>query len=475
MASVDFRPPSGRGPVRTDLASSSPMQESSSTLVVEPKGGPPTESATHHVRVPGDPRPAWGPSQRILFRFAFSYLVLYIFPFPLNAIPFAEDVVKPYDSLWSAVVTWVGTHLFHRTITVLPNGSGDTTFNYVQIFCYLTIAALVAAAWTIIDRRRFNYPALFRGLRIYVRYRLATTMITYGTIKVIKSQFPNPSLDRLIQPFGDASPMGLLWTFMGASESYNLFTGAGELIGGLLLTTRRTTLLGALISFGVMSHVAMLNFSYDVPVKLFSIHLVLMALFLIAPDLRRIAKMFLMNRPVEPIEIRPLEGPPWLDRTVVGARSLVVAAYTGLALWGAYDMRKTYGDLLPRSPLYGIWVVDDFEVDGKIKPPLATDADRWRRVVFDHPKMIAIQLMSDKRKRYSLKLDVDARTMELTKRDDTAWKANLTYQQPGPGLIAIEGTMEGQKIRAKLRRTDIADFLLINRGFHWINEYPFNR
>ena len=131
-------------------------------------------------------------------------------------------------------------------------------------------------------------------------------MITYGSVKVIKSQFPNPTLDRLLQPFGDASPMGLLWTFMGASESYNIFTGAGEMLGGLLLTTRRTTLLGALVCFGVMSHVAMLNFSYDVPVKLFSMHLLAMALFLMAPDLGRLARMFVLNRPVEPAVFRPL-------------------------------------------------------------------------------------------------------------------------------------------------------------------------
>ena len=83
---------------------------------------------------------------------------------------------------------------------------------------------------------------------------------------------------------------------MGASESYNVFTGAGEILGGLLLTTRRTTLLGAIVSLGVLGHVAMLNFSYDVPVKLFSLHLLAMAVFLIAPDLRRLATMFLMIR-----------------------------------------------------------------------------------------------------------------------------------------------------------------------------------
>ena len=183
---------------------------------------------------------------------------------------------------------WVGRQVFHAEITVRPNGSGDTTYNYVQVYCYAVMAAAVAVAWTLLDRRRTDYTGLYRGLRVYVRFYLAAVMIMYGSAKVIKAQFPNPPLDRLLQPFGDASPMGLLWTFMGTSESYNIFTGAGELIGGLLLTARRTTLLGALVCFAVMSHVAALNFSYDVPVKLFSMHLLAISLFLMAPDLGRL-------------------------------------------------------------------------------------------------------------------------------------------------------------------------------------------
>ena len=42
--------------------------------------------------------------------------------------------------------------------------------------------------------------------------------------------------------------------------------------------------LGALIAAVVMSQIVMLNFSYDVPVKLFSMHLLLQALVLAAPD-----------------------------------------------------------------------------------------------------------------------------------------------------------------------------------------------
>jgi hypothetical protein len=418
---------------------------------------------------------AWGPAKLVLFRFVFVYLVLYIFPFPFNMIPGLEVVSKYYVQLWTVAVPWVGEHLFRVTVSVTPNGSGDTTFNYIQNFCYLSIAILVAAVWTVLDRKRTSYRRLFKALRIYVRYSLATTMITYGAFKVIKSQFPTPSLDRLIQPFGDASPMGLLWTFMGASESYNIFTGAGEVLGGLLLTTRRTALLGALVCFGVISHVAMLNFSYDVPVKLFSLHLLAMSLFVMAPDLGRLARLFLLNEPVKPIAIRPLLGRRSVDRIATVFRTVLVLGYLGMALNNSHEGRKAYGDLAPRSPLYGIWTVDEVEVDGKVRPPLITDDRRWRRVIFDHPQMIAIQLISGTRLRYMLKLDAASKSMVLTKREDPTKQSTLTYQQPEPGLIAIEGTIDGQKIRAKLRRTEPGDFLLISRGFHWINEFPFNR
>ena len=40
--------------------------------------------------------------------------------------------------------------------------------------------------------------------------------------------------------------------------------------------------------------------------------------------------------------------------------------------------------------------------------------------------------------------------------------------------MAMEGTFDGRKVRATLRRVDKSDFLLLSRGFHWINEYPLN-
>jgi hypothetical protein len=412
--------------------------------------------------------PFWSPAQRILFRFAFVYLVLYNFPFPLDYIPYVEMIALPYQKLWRALVPWVGTHLFHADTSTLPNGSGDSTYSYVQVFCFLVIALAVTAVWTILDRKRTQYARLHEGLRIYVRFALGAAMISYGAYKVIKSQFPDPAVDRLLQPYGDASPMGLVWTFMGASRSYNVFTGAVEMIGGLLLTVRRTSLLGVLVSLGALSNVVALNFFYDVPVKLYSSHLLAMAVFLIVPDLRRLIDVFVLGRRVEPIEIRPLFRRLWLRRGVLVLRTLLVLAYT------AYLLNISYQNSLTQAqPLDGLWNVDEIEIDGQVRPPLVTDRERWRRVIFRYPSTMAVQLMSDSRERYVCNFDKGV--MTLGKREDAKWKATLSYAQPKPGLLTLEGTLDGRKIRVRLHAEKPPKFLLTTRGFHWINERPFNR
>jgi hypothetical protein len=39
----------------------------------------------------------------------------------------------------------------------------------------------------------------------------------------------------------------------------------------------------------------------------------------------------------------------------------------------------------------------------------------------------------------------------------------------------LNGRFEGKEIVATLRKGDEQTFLLISRGFHWINDEPFNR
>ena len=422
----------------------------------------------------------WSLLKRLLFRFSFVYLVLYCFPFPLTVLPYVKVLVKPYEWLWDRIVPTVGWMAFHVEADNRHNGSGDTTYDWVLVFTYLVVAVLAAAVWTWLGRKR-EHGRLYTGLRIYVRFFLGLFMLLYGSSKLIKSQFAFPMLDEMLQPIGESSPMGLVWDFMGASTAYTMFTGFAEMLGGFLLAFRRTTLLGALVSIGAMANVLMLNLCYDVPVKLFSAHLLLMGVFLTLPDLKRLADLFLFNRRVERVEERPLPASPRNDRLMRAARIAAVASvflFTAWSLYGSWQDNRQYGDNMPRPPLYGIWRADEMVVDGVARPPLLTDGTRWRYLIFDYPEFATLRLMDasseNARQGFMLKLNEAKGRMTFKKYRDPKWRADFSYRKPAPDVLEMQGTMDGHAIRARLRRIDETKLMLVGRGFHWVSEYPMN-
>jgi hypothetical protein len=127
-----------------------------------------------------------------------------------------------------------------------------------------------------------------------------------------------------------------------------------------------------------------------------------------------------------------------------------------------------------KPPLHGTWGIDEFVVDGQTKPPLLTDETRWQKAVFDFNTSITLQAMDCKLLRFGAKIDTDKKTIELKKNADPKWKANLNYTFPVPDTMLMDGQVGEQKIHMKLHRL-YPKYLLNTRGFHWINEFPFNR
>lgn len=423
------------------------------------------------------PEPQWSLAKRIAFRLAFAYFVLYIIPFPAGSLPYTDTIVEKYGAVWHAIVPWVGKHLLRLSydITVFTNGSGDTTYDYVLVLCFFALAVLATVIWSVLDRRRANYERLYQWLRLYVRFSLASAMILYGSIKIMPLQMPAPSLSRLIEPYGDSSPMGLLWTFIGASKAFEISTGCAEMLGGVLLLVPRTTLLGALVCLGDTMMIFLLNMSYDVPVKLYSFHLLLMSVFLVAQDLGRLANLFLFNRRVEAAEFRQLFRRKWLNRGVLALQIVFGLYLIGANFYGNYQQSKTRGASGPKPPLYGIWTVEEFSVDGQPRPPLLTDASRWQRVIIQSRAGLTIQPMSGANQPFTLELNMEDKTLSLGKRNDAEWKALLSFRELDPGIMTVEGEMDGHRTSAKLVRFDESTYLLTSRGFHWIQEFPFNR
>src|SRR5450755_3777773 len=196
----------------------------------------------------------WTFNEKFAFRFCFVFFLLYIFPFPVNSIPFSNELLSlnqkiagwfdallnVYYNFWHGIVSWTGKHVLHLSYSIVTftNGSGDTTYDYVLFLIYINISLLAAIIWTLFDRKRNKYTSALYWLRVLVRYYLAIVLFGYGFSKVFHVQMPSPSLFQLVQPFGDKSPMGLVWSFVGYSRAYSAFTGWGEIISGGLLFFR---------------------------------------------------------------------------------------------------------------------------------------------------------------------------------------------------------------------------------------------
>lgn len=432
---------------------------------------PETETAPAVVvETPAPPAERWSLAARIAFRFAFAYLLLYCCPGAgrislLDAIPFLPYAVNEWAMApWRALCPWVAVHVFHLSGPVTqyhPTGSGDTTLDYVQLFCFVVIAAVATVVWSVLDRRRTEYTMLYPWLRLVVRFTLAFTLLSYGFAKIYPLQFGTPALSTLVQTYGDSSPMRLLWTFMAASPSYTVFGGLCEAGAGVLLLFRRTAVLGAMASAAVMLNVAVLNYSYDVPVKLYSTHLFLMSVFLLAPELSALWRFFVLHAPAQLARVwLPRFERRWLRITSAVLQVATVVSVLGWNIFGGYAATRQTAQLLTRPPLYGVW-----DVDSAGAP--------WKRLIVNNGSFMVAVAPDGTRTPFFTRYPGRGRTVHLRARASGV-TGDLSYRMRDPQHLELSGSLGGKRLAVRAHRYDTT-FLLTSRGFHWISEDPYNR
>jgi hypothetical protein len=415
----------------------------------------------------------WHPVTRALFRFVFCYFVLYAWPESgrvdlVNSLPGGEPISYWLSKPLHTIVPWIATRFFPVTgeaATYFPTGSGDTTLQYITTLLYLVLALAATLVWSVYDRRRPNYAGLHLWFRILLRYMLVVTLFGYGFAKVFPQQFVPPSPFKLIEPYGEFSPMGVLWSFMGASMPYVIFSGVCEVAGGALLLFRPTTLLGALVSAAVMVNVVALNFCYDVPVKLYSTHILVMAILLAAPDAERLFDFFVRNRAVARADFEAIEFSPGWKSSAAGAAKVL---FVGAVLYGQISAGvDSLGqrDTLPRPPLHGLYDVESFERNGMAEWKSGT----WRKVYMPAPEVLGVRTNDDTTETFHVTYDEATSAITIDNKD------RLTWSRPDASHVLLEGSMSGTPVRIKLRTIDMDKMRLKSTGFRWINERPFNR
>ncbi|MFC4632520.1 hypothetical protein ACFO3O_01275 [Dokdonia ponticola] len=417
----------------------------------------------------------WSGLSKIGFRFLCIYF-LFIILFQNNgAYPFFGLIDQKPVELMQQLATWSGKVIvgIPYDINTGPNGSGDTTYDYLVIFITFTVASIGTLIWSILDRKRANYKNLYYWLTTGIRYYVGLMLISYGLVKVIQLQFSAPNFYRLMETYGESSPMGLAWTFLGFSEGYNLFMGIAEVSAGLLLF-RRTLTFGAIITLMTALNVMAVNYFFDVPVKILSTHLVLMTLFLLSRDIKKVMKFLVTNQPLERLTL--IERPKLKKGIRIGlyvVKALIVANALGYGLYNVVQSKERYGLNDPKPALYGVYEVTDYVVNGDTLVDYKSDV-RWKNMRFEKEGRVQVQKMNKESVYYNVAVDTTLQNIRFSSLDNSSDYFDFKYRRADKTL-EFKYIHKNDTISGQARPMDENDFLLINRGFHWISENPYNR
>lgn len=404
----------------------------------------------------------WSTVSKILFRFTFSYFILFILLLFL-----ALFLETPLRWFADSILNW-GTNFKTES-----TGSGDRTFDYVRFFFTIVLTFFVSIIWSFLDKKRASYNALQYWFQTVLRIFLCFAMILYGFAKIFKGQFADPSLELLIQNVGEMSPMGLAWTFMGHSMFYNIFTGSLEIIGGLLLLNRKTVSLGSLVILGVMNNVVFMNFTYDIPVKLFSLHFVIMSFILLMSDRKRLSKFFIKNESIEKLEnINHLKNKSAIKIIRFLKKALITVSILIIVIQCLVHFKATE-QLRSKSKLRGIWKTELFIIDKDTLAPLITDSKRWKYFIIDYKEKAIIKLMNDTINRYSITENIDKKEI-VFKGLKVSDSQKFNYSISNKSNLKLEGYLNEKELKIELTKVPKTKFKLLNRGFHWINETTYN-
>lgn len=442
----------------------------------------PSPDAPHTF--PQDPA-HWSPLRRLVFRLVFSYTMLYalcsdnatlweLIPFHLG-----ERLEGWMGAPFELASQWLAQHWFHVQgvgATLHDTGSGDTAIHWIELGVFAATALTATLVWTVLDRRRTHYRRLFGWMRFVLRLTLGYAMLSYGLAKVFPMQMGRPSLAVLNEPLGNSSPMTLLWTLIGLNPLYEVVCGLSEVLSGVLVVFRRTALAGALLSAFVMANVVLYNFFFDVPVKIFASHLLLLAIVVIAPDVPALVRFFFLHQPAVPTGSWMLPSRRRFQRWENGILAVMLVLTLGMVSSQMVPgWRRERAALAHPSALAGIWTLNTATLNGQPKPYATGDGQPMTALTLE-PSGRAMVRSSEGtlwRGGYRLKPSGEISFYAVG-------HGNVTYRfaQADAQHLTLTPTGEDAKTESVLTLTRVpvpASYPLETRGFHLINEWGLER
>jgi uncharacterized membrane protein YphA (DoxX/SURF4 family) len=409
------------------------------------------------------PTTRWRTVHLFFFRVFFLFVLLFIisFNFGYQLLPAVGDYFRRFFESLSGFST---KYIFSINSKYGAKLISDSTGFYVNVFNILVLSIIGAAIWRLVSMKTHTHDRLLYWFTVFVRYYLALHLFIYGFSKVFKLQFYLPEPNTLYTPLGEIPKDLLYWSTMGASAPYQVFLGAMEVMAGLLLLFRRTTLAGAFFASFILINVIAINFAYDISVKIFSSFLAILGLFLPFLHYKRILP-FLAGHSVPASHY----WKPTLTNSKQRIAYQVTKTIVALALvlescWLCIRAGNFNDHVMKRPPLHGAYHVETYIVNNDTIPPLQTNKSRWRKVFIHRYNYFIVQDMSDEMFDFKMELDTATKEIEVLVKGEPM---QFSYRQPTPTELIFEGEIWDKPFKCILRKLNWQEMPLLKKEFSW--------
>ena len=337
------------------------------------------------------------------------------------------------------------------------NIESDSKEMYHVVILYLILSLIAASIWCIISRARKNEGSLYYWIHVISAYILSFFLFVYGFNKVFKLQFYIPEPNTLYTPLGQLSKDILFWSSMGSSYSYNLFMGLVEIIPALLLLFRRTRMLGAVISFTVLLNVLMINFGFDISVKILSSFLLFLSLVILFPYAKKLFSFFFQVNNKVPRSTLSFE----VEKTkkLIIFKSCIICCILFETLF-TYFNTNNFNDNMQNRPLFH----GAYEV---LNAPNSTsqfgNLQQIKRIFIHRKGFFIIQFQDDKMKDFQMKTNTLTNTIDVY-----TVNKKMTLKITPTEIIWNE---KNAPIHLPIKKLNWEKLPLLRDEFHWISEF----
>jgi len=128
-----------------------------------------------------------------------------------------------------------------------------------------------------------------------------------------------------------------------------------------------------------------------------------------------------------------------------------------------------------KVPLEGVYATEIFVLNNDTLPLNPMNSARWNKMYIDRDDGINVVTNENQNSFYYSRIDSLQKTIALYQNHySTNFFAIFTYLLKKDTLF-LDGFIQSDSVKIIFSRKTKKGYPLLNRNFHWINEYPYNR